>query len=53
LHETAGAVGELLEIHFSTPSAHGGTENAAGPVTAACLSALCGCHYRSLKSRIV
>ena len=25
LHETAGAVGVFLEIHVSTPSAHGGT----------------------------
>jgi hypothetical protein len=37
LHESAGAVGEFLEIHFSTPSAHDGTGNAASPVPAACL----------------
>jgi len=32
LHETAGAVGVFLEVHVSTPSAHGGAGKLAGPL---------------------
>ena len=35
LHEPAGAVGELLEIHVLTPSAHDGAANMTGPFSAA------------------
>ena len=35
LNESAGTVGELLEIHVLTPSAHDGTGNMAGPMSAA------------------
>jgi hypothetical protein len=35
LHEPAGAVSELLEIHFLAPSAHDGTRNMTGPFSAA------------------
>ena len=53
LHETARAVGEFLEIHSSTPSAHDGAGNSADPVFGGPRSGIMWVHFnRSLKSRI-
>jgi hypothetical protein len=51
LNEALGAVGVFLEIHVSTPSAHGGTGQITGPLKAARLMPYVGAFIASLKTR--